>query len=347
MASLFTDFLSALGVKHTEKYSDRRFAQMPFQSMFGLSSLLNEYGVATAGVRVDKDRLGKALCCLPSPFLADTPRGFVLVKSVCDKGVCYTSQSQDFTVPAEKLLDGWNGIALLASADSCSIEPEYRRHRIAEASKSVKVWILGILALALVVFGMWKGGLSGSPAAWAVVIFDCMGLWFSWQLVQKSLGIHTKAGDAVCSALEEGGCDEIARSEASSFMGIFKWSEVGLSYFSVSLLALLLVPSALPVLAAVNLLCLPYTLWSIWYQRFKAKTWCTLCVCVQATLWLLFFAYLLGGWTRAIFPLSWDFALRFVALGACYVAVLLGLNRLDDLLLTILKPERDDTGENS
>ena len=176
---------------------------------------------------------------------------------------------------------------------------------------------------------MWADGLYCHVAAWVVMIFDIAGLWFSWSLVQKSLGIHTAAANAVCSAIEEGGCDEIAQSEASSFMGIVKWSEVGLAYFSVSLMAMLLFPQTLPALAAINILCLPYTVWSISYQKFVAKTWCTLCVCVQCTLWLLFVAYLIGGWTKQVFPLGWD----FVILGCVYGVVLLAINRFDDFLI--------------
>lgn len=337
MASLFTDFLSALGVKHTEDYSDRRFAEMPFQSMFGLSALLNEYGIESAGIQVDEAHKAEAWKALPVPFLADTPSGFIIVTNNSDSTVNYLSESEAFTADTAEVISGWNGIALVAQPDETSAEPEYCRHRIGEASTKVKNWILAILAISLPVFALWKTGLYTSVAAWAIVIFDCMGLWFSWQLVQKSLGIKTKAGDAVCSALEEGGCDEIARSEASSFMGIFKWSEVGLAYFSVSLITLLLLPTLLPVLAAVNILCLPYTVWSIWFQRFIAKTWCTLCVCVQGTLWLLFAGYLFGGYTAEAFPLTWSFAIDFCVLGACYVAVLLGLNRIDNILLKYIK----------
>lgn len=347
MSSLFSDFLDALGVKHNADYSDKRFAEMPFPSMFGLANLLGEYGVATIGVSIPPDKLTEALRTLPTPFLADTPSGFAIVKRVCDQGVCYVTQTQEFTAPVSELAMGWNGIALLAQADENSCEPSYARHRVGEASKTIKRWLLAVLAIALIGVGMWQSGHYAQWAAWFVLAFDCGGLWFSWQLVEKSLGIKSKAGEAVCSALEEGGCDEIARSEASSFMGIFKWSEVGLAYFSVSLLTLFLVPQAMAALAAINILCLPYTVWSIWYQRFKAKTWCTLCVCVQCTLWLLFFSYLLGGWTCTILPLTGEFALRFIILGACYVAVMLGINRLDDALLKIIKIGDDDTSEDS
>ena len=124
--------------------------------------------------------------------------------------------------------------------------------------------------------------------------------------------------------LQKGGCDSILELKASKFFGIFSWSEVGFTYFSVSLLALLVFPQWICYLALCNACCLPFTFWSIWYQRFKAHKWCTLCVSVQATLWLLFFCYLCGGWFRGAFPLR----IEFFVLGVTYVTVLMALNRI-------------------
>lgn len=336
MASLFSDLLTQLGVRHTETYSDNRYEQMPFFSLFGLTRLLCEYGVASAGIKVDNDKKKEALAQLPLPALLDTPDGFLIVTSIDESKVEYLSQHQEFTAPVDEVQESWNGIALIAAADAASCEPEYCRHHIAERMTGVKHTLLAVLAIALLGVGMWQSGLYRNIGAWILLLGDCAGLVFSWMLVQKSLGIHTKAADSVCSVIEDGGCDEIARSEASSFLGIFKWSEVGLAYFSVSLLAMLLFPATLPALAAINILCLPYTIWSITYQRFVAKTWCTLCVCVQITLWLLFAGYLIAGATRHIFPIGLDFFI----IGAAYITVVLGINRLDDFLLRKFKTDK-------
>ncbi len=346
MASLFSDFLTTLGVKHTEDYSDRRFEEMPFQTMYGLANLLKEYGVGSAGITVDSTARADTLTALRAPFIIDTPEGFLIILKNDGKDITYMSRQKMFTVPRDEIVESWNGIALLAAADSGSIEPEYNRHHVGEIAKGIKYYAIILIAAALTGFAMWQSGLYTDWAAWLLLIFDCAGVWLSWMLVQKSLGIHNAAAEAVCSALEEGGCDQLAGSEASSFMDIFKWSELGLAYFSVSLLAMLLFPQSLPVLAAINILCLPYTVWSITYQKFKAKVWCTLCVCVQATLWLLFGSYLLGGWTHQILPFTTDFWITLTVLGGCYAVTLLGINRLDDALLKYFKTKTSDN-ENS
>lgn len=161
--------------------------------------------------------------------------------AVTPEHVSYISRGNSFTATTREVLDGWNGIALLATADEKSIEPEYSRHHIAELSTGIKKWLLIVIAALLLGAGMWLSGLYLHPMAWVVALLDCGGIILSWMLVQKSLGISSRAADRVCGAIEEGGCDEIATSEASSFLGIFKWSEVGLAYFTVSLSAMLLV----------------------------------------------------------------------------------------------------------
>lgn len=347
MSSLFSDFLSVLNVKHTEEYSDARFATMPFPTLFGLSELLKEYGIGSIGLNVAKETREKALNEFPKPFLADTEDGFLIIEKINDSNLTYLSQHKEFTAPVSEVAEAWNGIALLAEKDEESIEPDYEKHWIAEKAQGVKSWILRLLIAALFGFAIWCSGLWTHWAAWLLAIFDMAGITLSFLLVQKALGIQNKAADAVCSVLEEGGCDQLSRSDASSFMGIFKWSEVGLSYFSVSLLAMFLFPSILPVLAAINIVCLPYTVWSIWYQRFRAKTWCTLCVSVQCTLWVLFALYMIGGWTFQIFPMDLWFWIKAIVLAACYLAVMLGINKIDNDILKHFRIKNDENAQST
>lgn len=184
--------------------------------------------------------------------------------------------------------------------------------------------MLWILAIALFAYLFISNGIYKQWSTILITVFDLGGLWLTYMLVQKSLHIKNAAADRVCGVLQAGGCDNILEMKASKFFGIFVWIEVGFAYFSVSLLTLLIFPEYSSYLAACYVCCLPFTCWSIWYQKFRAKIWCTLCVCVQCTLWLLFFCYLGGGWLRDVFPLR----IQFFVLGATYVATLLALNRL-------------------
>lgn len=319
---LLTDYLTALHVPHTYNYSVDRFGKMPFQTLFGLSKLLKEYGVDSEGYHLnDKSEISS----LTPPFIAATSVGMVIVTETGNGRIGYLSQGVAETADFDRFANAWSGDVLLSYPSEDAREPEYAVHARLEFFMRAKKWVLLFCAVALLVYLFVANGLYKHVSTVLLTAFDLGGLYFTWLLVQKSLNIHTKAADRVCKVLQEGGCDSILAMKSSKFFGLFGWSEVGFAYFSVSLLVMLLLPGMLPWLALCNLCCLPFTFWSIWYQKFRAKKWCTLCVCVQATLWALFFCYLSGGWLRMAWPLS----VNFLALGAGYVGVLLAVNAVN------------------
>ncbi|MDE7509567.1 MAG: hypothetical protein K2M62_05530 [Muribaculaceae bacterium] len=331
--SLITDYLEALGVPYTPAYTRSRGEKMPFKTLFGLSKLLEDYGVTSEGFMLeDKDELLK----LTPPFIAHTADGFTIVTGLEGGNVTYLTQGVEETVPETDFKRVWDGNVFISYPSDDSAEPSYKRHARIDFLMRAKKWVLLLCAVLLTGYLVVVNGIWRSWSTMLVMAIDMAGLYITYLLVQKSLKIHNPAADRVCSVLEAGGCDSILKTKASKFFGLFGWSEVGFAYFSVSLLALLLLPQTLPWLALCNLCCLPFTFWSIWYQRFKAHKWCTLCVCVQASLWLLFFCYLFGGWLKMAFPVS----VEFVALGLAYVVVMLGLNAVMPLV------ENDDNSDD-
>lgn len=321
--SLFSRFLTALGVPHTVEYSDRRFQTMPFSSLFGLGHLLTSYGVPNQGYRLtDKSQLAK----IPTPYLAQTSDGtFVIVNAIDDVSgrVTYDLLKKQVTSTVAEFEQLANGVVLLAWPDAKSAEPQYREHHVKDVVQrlSKPLMYLGALFVAAYffitnhVYAHWPAVLS---AALSVV-----GLVFSYMLTQKTLGIHTAASERVCGVIEEGGCDAIAGMKASKLFGVFAWSEVGLAYFGVTLAVILALPQMWPAAAVCNVFCLPYSFWSVWYQKFRARKWCTLCLGVQTTLWLIFFSLLGGGYLAEGFR---HFDLATVVLMAVYATAAVGVN---------------------
>ncbi|MCH5236097.1 MAG: hypothetical protein J1E16_12460 [Muribaculaceae bacterium] len=319
--TLVTDLLTVLKVPFTKDYTRQRFEAMPFKTLFGVSQLLKEYGVESKGYLVeDKTDLTK----LSVPFIAQTQGGLVIVTKINNNSVAYLTQGVAETIPSNEFEDIATGVVLLPSVQTGAKEPDYSKHLttvIINTSKKVLLWLLvGLLTAYLIdIHDLWHYW-----SFWGLLAVDCFGIWLTYMLVQKSLSIKNHVADKVCGVLQEGGCDSILKTSASSFFGIFSWSEVGFTYFGVSLLAMLISPATIHWLSLINICCLPFTIWSISYQKFVAKHWCTLCVCVQASLWLQFICYLLGGWMKPVFPLD----LGFFALGATFVMVLLALNKV-------------------
>lgn len=320
--NIFIDFLTALNVPHTDGYSTARFGSMSFNSLFGYSKLLAEYGVDSQGYEltdINEIRL------LTPPYMARTKKGrFIIVLDIKGDTVTYQSEGSKLQTSVGTLMSACDGTVFLAFPTPEAAEPDYRQHRRSELLTEGKGWILCGIALALFAYLSITNGIYRHWSTILVMLIDIVGLWLTYMLVQKSHGVHTRAADRVCGVLEAGGCDSVLSTSAASFFGLFGWSEVGFAYFGVSLIALITSPSSWPWLAACNVCCLPFTFWSIWYQKFRAKAWCTLCVSVQASLWLLFFCYFGGGWLKEGFPPATGFWL----LGACYAGALLLINRI-------------------
>lgn len=337
VATIFSRFLSALGVPNTRDFSDEKFKGMTFKSLYGLSHLLTEYGVRNEGIKVaDKDEVVK----IAPPFLAQTRGGiFVIVEKIdpVQGAIEYDSRGEMEKVDLESFKKAWNGVALLAFPDEKSREPDYSSHRLSEIVSDSSRWLLWIAAIFLLAYFFVSRDLWASLPTVLLVVFNLTGLYFSFMLVQKSLNIRSAASDRVCGVIEHGGCDTIVKLKVSKLFGVFSWSEIGFGYFGISLAALLMFPDARPYLALFNVCCLPYTFWSVWYQKFRAKHWCALCLGVQTTLWLLFFCYLGGGCFRDILPLRAE----LVALLAAYVFAVLALNAVLSTLRKLPCHEKD------
>ncbi|MBD5235046.1 MAG: vitamin K epoxide reductase family protein [Barnesiella sp.] len=323
--SFIDDYLTALGVPHTLDYSEQRMTDMPFKTLFGFSKLLEEYGITSEGYMLeDRSEITK----ITPPFIANTVAGEVIVTDISPDNISYLTEGVTETAPLADFMNVWDGNVLLSYPAADASEPDYPLHARIAFFMRAKKWVLMLCAAVLFIYLSVVNGVFSHVSTVLIAAIDIAGLYITYLLVQKSLKIHNPIANKVCGVLEAGGCDSILEMKASKFFGIFGWSEVGFAYFSVSLAALLLFPKLWPCLALCNLCCLPFTFWSIWYQRFRARKWCTLCVCVQTSLWLLFFCYLFGGWLKAAFPLS----INFFMLGVTYVGVMLAVNALMPLI---------------
>jgi uncharacterized membrane protein/thiol-disulfide isomerase/thioredoxin len=86
-------------------------------------------------------------------------------------------------------------------------------------------------------------------------------------------------------------CAAILSSKAAKVTAWLSWSEVGFFYFAGTWLLVLFggqSPLVWKTLWVLNVISLPYTFYSIYYQARVAKQWCVLCCTIQALLWLEF-----------------------------------------------------------
>lgn len=326
--TLFTDFLAELGVPHTAWYSDRQFNTMTFKSLFGLSKLLENYGIGTEAYMVaDK---AQALAAVRPPLLARSRDSFVIITDITPDKVYYRDPLRVDVqcLPTNAFCDKWGGEILLAFPDAQSREPHYAAHHFTEIGNRAKRLVLVSAVLFIFLYFFISNRIYAHASTVMLTLVSIVGLYVTYHLVLKSLNIHSERGDAICGIIDRSGCHTVLDTSASKFFGLFGWSEVGLSYFGVTLCCLLVFPQHIGWLALINACCCPFSFWSVWYQKYRAKAWCTLCLITQACLWLSLACYIFGGSFGHAFPLRPS----FFVLGASYVVALLGLNAIMPLM---------------
>ena len=190
--SVFSLLLEALGVPYTRRYSERRFTTMPFHTMFGLTRLLDEYGIESQGIRLD-DR--SQVHSLPVPFMAQMTDGFTVVTSLGSASVEVAAEQGHSSMPLADFMQHWSGVALLTAPRRGASEPGYRLHRITETGHKVMRWLMALSALFLIVYAFVANGIYRIPAAYLIALFDMAGLYVSYLLIVKSLRRESVVAD--------------------------------------------------------------------------------------------------------------------------------------------------------
>lgn len=312
--TLFSDYLDILGIPHTEVYSSERFtAYPPKLAIIGIADLLGEYKADVKKVKGGT----KDIAIFDAPFVAQLSDGhYVIVTKVTPDSVTYQSKSLKIvTEPREKFIEKWNGSAVQGRKTSKSEETQYVQHRLNVFAKYFEKWFLILCAIFLVAYGFVNNRLYNSIPTLILPFLYGFGIYICYLLVLKQSHVQSDAADSVCGIIQKNGCGTVLDTDASKLFGLFPWCEIGLSYFTVSEIAILLYPQCVNYLAIISVCCLPYTFWSVLYQKFKIHAWCTLCLTIQALMWIVFLVFLFGGEFKNLLPIKMDAIILLMAYG--------------------------------
>lgn len=120
-----------------------------------------------------------------------------------------------------------------------------------------------------------------------LLLSNSTGIILSVLLLSKQLKINSAYVNKICTIIKEGNCNDILESKSAKILNV-SWSEIGFGYFLSNIIIILYSKDLVQYISIYNLFCLPYTIWSIWYQKYRAHKWCVLCVNVQIQMWILF-----------------------------------------------------------
>lgn len=116
------------------------------------------------------------------------------------------------------------------------------------------------------------------------------GIIVSISILQQEFGIKNPLGEAFCSSgSDKKNCNAVLNSSGAEVFGNYKLSDLSFIYFvglTISIFLLSIQELSLTPICILGLFGLPVTIYSIYYQAFKLKTWCILCLSTVGILWV-------------------------------------------------------------
>ncbi|TBO42083.1 thioredoxin domain-containing protein [Pedobacter kyonggii] len=288
LESIATDLVKHLQVRVTNLTTENCVQEHPeYPSILSLSDCLDKWNVKNDAYKIDKTDYDRD--DLLFPFTAHFPEQggrFILVHRIEGEHVHYSDEYQKHALMNENIfLERWDGVALYAEKTDRSGEEGYLGQYVFGFLQKMlypAAFVLGLSILGLTIISH-----SFSEGYLAVCLIKCIGCAISMLLLIQRVNPRNSFVQNLCSLGGKGGCDTILKSKFAQLSSWLSWSEIGLYYFTGSFLLLLIYPSSIGLLGWLNVLALPYTIWSISYQ-FWNKQWCILCSLIQIVLWAEF-----------------------------------------------------------
>lgn len=292
--NVFYKFLELKGIPFNKRTASDFLATHPYHpGILSLSDLLDEFKTENAAVEVLEDDLEQ----VPLPFIAQTSSAdgdFALVTQLNSQAVTYLNEKGKWhSISLNAFKKIFAGIVLVAEKGAASGEENYTlRKKEINRSMLKKTGMILLLTVLLCCFYGFNT-MPGAPALCTLLfILKLSGLAVSILLLLHTFDAQNPALHKLCSSSSGNGCNDVLSSSGSKiFKGSLSWSEVGFFYFSTTVLSLILngTGGCIALIFWLNIACLPFTLYAVWYQKYRVGSWCRLCLATHALLWLEFF----------------------------------------------------------
>ena len=285
MIAIVGQILKDLRIPYTNEYLRNKIDIHPFKhSLYALATILNSYGIETDSVRLSQK---EDITEIPHPAVLLWDNRFAIVQKVTsDLITLRTAKNKTVEVALADFIEKWNGIVMLIERTENSSEPDYKANlRRQWISKIKNIGIITCVSI-LCFIAVIVTPLHGSWTWWLLIVSNIAGLFITTLLLQKQLHINTSLTDSICGLIHQKDCDTVTESDGGTLLGMVKLSEIGFSFFAVNLLTLLFFPQTLFWMSVFSLAVLPFTFWSVWYQKFKVRSWCALCLMTLCIMWI-------------------------------------------------------------
>jgi uncharacterized membrane protein len=295
-----------------------------YPSLLSISDTCSDFGIKNLSLQIKEY---KKLLELPCPFLVQIKEEelkddfFSIVYHLNAEYVVWFSpkKHKKERIPFHKFIKEFTGYVQLYEKDETAGEKNYVQNSHKEKQeiflKNSLILAFPLLLCFIGVYSIVSHGLSASLFPIIYTIFLLCGSIMGIMILLYELNQYNPLLKKVCSRGHKTNCAAILQSKGSEIFGI-RWSIIGISYFIGTLIVLMsggIVNYPLLGIASwLNVLALPYTVYSVYYQAKVVKQWCPMCLTIQALLILLFIISILGDFFSMNFHISIAFLVQFI-----------------------------------
>ncbi|HEY8387772.1 MAG TPA: cysteine peptidase family C39 domain-containing protein [Parasegetibacter sp.] len=324
----------------TTKIKENLQQHPDYPSLLSISDALTSWKIYNVSLKVDPDKLKE----LPTPFIVQLREGrnafFTVVKEFSEGELVISdiSDTRWKTISFNEFKQIWTGTVTLVEPEEGSGESNYAQSRKKERLQKLVPTLTIFILLGLVFFTGITSFIHAGIVAWSAVALLCLklfGAYVGGLLLLYDIDKSNVALQKVCNGSKNVNCGAILQSKASKVLGMFTWSEIGFIYFAgglISLLATGLNAVMITLVVWLNVLALPYILFSLYYQWRVAKQWCVLCLTVQGVLAAEALVALSGG-LYTLTPLATITFNQGLAFSLCFILPFVAWLLLKPLLI--------------
>lgn len=282
-----------LGIPYQESWNDRHMKHPDFPSFMSFHYMLRCHGIDSVAVHLSFDELA----AYPMPLVVYIKKNgglFLIVESVDDGSVCFISETgKTEKYPAAFFQEVWDNNALIIDTGQTTVVKEKWEQKVKRYFSMWKYYGAGISSILLI--GMYVVASVGTRDIYNLFLIGiCFGgLIISILFVIREFDRYNPLINRVCHSKQGNkkmDCGSLLDTKAAYFKDLFSWSDAGLVYFMTLFLILFFFPVCLAdgITAVASFVAFPYVFYSVFYQKFVARKWCRLCLCIQFILLLLF-----------------------------------------------------------
>jgi len=305
LTTILAEFTKKINIPiSAERISEELLIHPDFPSLLAMSDVLSSMNIPNKSFYAEPNELQD----IPCPFIVHNKfnSAFLLVSKIEGEQVLiFDEKRKYFNISKKELEIFFNGVVFTAEP-STLVNRNYSGIR-----NFVQMPLIITLLFLMLIAALASDTRYFENVNWMLLmltLFKGAGIITSVLLLLQSVDSNNNLIQKICKGGKKTDCNAILSSSAATVFKGLSWSEVGFYYFTATgILTLFCDPSKyIQTLLYLNIVSLPYTFYSIYFQARIVKKWCVLCCTIQVLLWLEFIPLLLLTRSPLKLPLFHD-----------------------------------------